>query len=82
MAGLVQHLLKSGALVRLSPEILVHAEVLGGVEAKVKEQKGRTMSVGDFRDLLGLSRKYLIPLLEHLDRRRLTRRVGDARVVE
>ncbi len=82
VAGLVQHLLKSGALVRLSPEILVHAEVLGGVEAKVREQKGRTMSVGDFRDLLGLSRKYLIPLLEHLDRRRLTRRVGDARVVE
>jgi selenocysteine-specific elongation factor len=40
------------------------------------------MSVGDFRDLLGLSRKYLIPLLEHLDRRRRTRRVGDARVVE
>ena len=40
------------------------------------------MSVGDFRDLLGLSRKYLIPLLEHLDRRRLTRRVGDARIVE
>jgi len=82
VAGLVQHLLKSGALVRLSPEILVHAEVLGGVEAKVREQRGRTMSVGDFRDLLGLSRKYLIPLLEHLDRRRLTRRVGDARVVE
>lgn len=82
VAGLVQHLLKSGALVRLSPEILVHAEVLAGVEAKVREQKGRTMSVGDFRDLLGLSRKYLIPLLEHLDRRRVTRRVGDARVVE
>ena len=82
VAGLVQHLLKSGALVRLSPEILVHAEVLAGVEAKVREQKGRTMSVGDFRDLLGLSRKYLIPLLEHLDRRRVTRRVVDARVVE
>ena len=82
VAGLVQHLLKSGALVRLSPEVFVHAEVLAGVEAKVAAQKGRTMSVGDFRDLLGLSRKYLIPLLEHLDRRRATRRVGDARVVE
>ena len=45
------------------------------------EQKGRTMSVGDFRDLLGLSRKYLIPLLEHLDRKKVTRRVGDARLV-
>jgi selenocysteine-specific elongation factor len=82
VAGLVQHLLKNGTLVRLSPEVFVHAEVLAGVEAKVTAQKGRTMSVGDFRDLLGLSRKYLIPLLEHLDRKRLTRRVGDARVVE
>jgi selenocysteine-specific elongation factor len=82
VAGLVQHLLKSGALVRLSPEILVHSDVLAGLEEKVAAQKGRTMSVGDFRDLLGLSRKYLIPLLEHLDRKRRTRRVGDARVVE
>lgn len=81
VAGLVQHLLKSGALVRLSPDVLVHADVLARIEEKVTGQKGRTMSVADFRDLLGLSRKYLIPLLEHLDRRRLTRRVGDARVV-
>lgn len=81
VAGLVQHLLKSGALVRLSPEILVHSAVLAGIEEKVAAQKGRTMSVGEFRDLLGLSRKYLIPLLEHLDRRRVTRRTGDARVI-
>ena len=81
VAGLVQHLLKSGALVRLSPEILVHAEVLADLEAKVAAQKGRTMTVGEFRDLLGLTRKTLIPLLEHLDRRRITRRVGDARLV-
>jgi selenocysteine-specific elongation factor len=82
VAGLVQHLLKTGALVRLSPEILVHSALLAGIEEKVAAEKGRTMTVGDFRDLLGLSRKYLIPLLEHLDRRRRTRRVGDARVVE
>jgi selenocysteine-specific elongation factor len=81
VAGLVQHLLKSGALVRLSPDVVVHADLLAGIEAKVAEQKGRTMSVGDFRDLLGLTRKYLIPLLEHLDRKKVTRRVGDARVV-
>ena len=82
VAGLVQHLLKTGALVRLSPEIIAHAAVLAEVDAKVATRKGETMSVGDFRDLLGLSRKYLIPLLEYLDRKRRTRRVGDARVVE
>jgi selenocysteine-specific elongation factor len=82
VAGLVQHLLKGGALVRLSPDIVVHSAVLARIEETVAVQKGRTMSVGDFRDLLGLSRKYLIPLLEYLDRRRRTRRVGDVRVVE
>jgi selenocysteine-specific elongation factor len=82
VAGLVQHLIKSGALVRLSPEIIAHSVFLTGIEEKVAAQKGRTMSVGDFRDLLGLSRKYLIPLLEYLDRKRRTRRVGDARIVE
>lgn len=82
VAGLVQHLLKSGALVRLSPEVIAHSAFLAGIEEKVAAEKGRTMSVGDFRDLLGLSRKYLIPLLEYLDRKRRTRRVGDARIVE
>ncbi len=82
VAGLVQHLLKSGVLVRLSPDIIAHSAFLATIEEKVAEQKGRTMSVGDFRELLGLSRKYLIPLLEYLDRRRRTRRVGDARIVE
>lgn len=80
--GLVAHLIKGGALVRLSPDVVAHASFLAGIEEKVAAQKGRTMSVGDFRDLLGLSRKNLIPLLEYLDRRRRTRRVGDARVVE
>ncbi len=80
--GLVQHLIKGGALVRLSPDVIAHSAFLAGIEEKVATQAGRTMSVGDFRDLLGLSRKYLIPLLEYLDRRRRTRRVGDARVVE
>ena len=82
VAGLVQHLLKGGALVRLSPDIIVHSTVLAGIEEKVATRKGETMSVGDFRDLLGLSRKYLIPLLEYLDRRRRTRRTGDTRIVE
>ena len=37
--------------------------------------------VGVFKDLTGVSRKYAIPLLEWLDRERVTRREGDARVI-
>jgi selenocysteine-specific elongation factor len=37
--------------------------------------------VGNFKDLFGVTRKYAIPLLEYLDRERVTRRVGDERVI-
>jgi selenocysteine-specific elongation factor len=37
------------------------------------------LTPGDFRDLFGISRKYLIPLLEHLDRLEITLRSGEFR---
>jgi selenocysteine-specific elongation factor len=37
--------------------------------------------VGQFKDWTGVSRKYAIPLLEFLDRQRVTRRDGDERIV-
>ena len=39
------------------------------------------ITVATFKDRYGLSRKHAIPLLEYLDRERVTRRVGDARVL-
>jgi len=39
------------------------------------------LDVAMFKDRYGISRKYAIPLLEYLDRERVTRRVGDSRVV-
>jgi selenocysteine-specific elongation factor len=39
------------------------------------------VDVGSFKEKYGISRKYAIPLLEYLDRERVTRRVGDSRVV-
>ncbi|HEY6542309.1 MAG TPA: SelB C-terminal domain-containing protein, partial [Ktedonobacteraceae bacterium] len=38
------------------------------------------MTAAEARDVLGTTRKYILPLLEHMDERRLTRRVGDERV--
>lgn len=40
-----------------------------------------TMTASEARDLLGTTRKYVLPLLEHLDERRITRRLGDQRVL-
>ena len=80
--GLVSHLAKSGLLVRLSPDLVVHRDVAAAAEKKLESVKGQTLAVAGFRDLLGLTRKTLIPLLEYLDSRKLTRRIGDLRKVE
>ena len=39
------------------------------------------LSVADVRDMFGMTRKYVLPFLEHLDAKRITRRVGDDRVL-
>jgi selenocysteine-specific elongation factor len=80
--GLVSHLVKSGLLVRLSPDLVVHRDVASAAERKLGSVKGQTLAVAGFRDLLGLTRKTLIPLLEYFDSRKLTRRLGDLRKVE
>jgi selenocysteine-specific elongation factor len=80
--GLVSHLVKSGILVRLSPDLVVHRDVAAAAEKKLETVRGQTLSVAGFRDLIGLTRKTLIPLLEYFDAKKLTRRSGDARKVE
>jgi selenocysteine-specific elongation factor len=44
-------------------------------------RKGQRFAVPQFKEWTGISRKYAIPLLEYLDRVRVTRREGDQRVV-
>ena len=39
------------------------------------------ITAAEARDVLGTTRKYILPLLEHMDERRITRRVGDERVL-
>ena len=43
--------------------------------------KNNRINVGSFKTLTGLTRKYAIPLLEYLDRERVTRREGDERII-
>jgi selenocysteine-specific elongation factor len=43
--------------------------------------KSTKIDVAKFKELSDVSRKYAIPLLEYLDRERVTRRVGDAREI-
>ncbi len=69
---------------RVSPELIFHTEALQQLNAllqKYKQSKGERISVPSFKDLTGITRKYAIPLLEYLDRQRVTRRAGDERVI-
>jgi selenocysteine-specific elongation factor len=76
-------LLQEGGIVRVGEGRLVHAEPLGVLKARVRERwpPGTRLDVAGFKELTGLSRKFVIPLLEYLDRERVTRRSGDDRLV-
>jgi len=50
-------------------------------DARARFKSGAKLDVAEVKDLTGLSRKYVIPLLEWLDRERVTRRVGAERIV-
>lgn len=82
----LQLLIDGQTLIRVQGEFLFHRKALDKLIARVKEfgdqhEPGRTIDVATFKDLAGVSRKYAIPLLEFLDRERITRREGDRRAI-
>jgi len=79
--SLLQILIRQNKLVRLGDELVFHRTALEGLRAALAPLKGRRITVPRFKELTGVSRKYAIPLLEYLDRERVTRRVGDEREV-
>ena len=81
---LLQLLLREKALHRVTPDLIFHRQALAELRAKLaayKQAKSERISVSAFKDLTGITRKYAIPLLEYLDRERVTRRQGDERVI-
>ncbi len=81
---LLQLLLKEKTLLRVSVDLIFHSKALQEMRQKVasyKKAKSERISVPAFKELTGISRKYAIPLLEYLDRERVTRRAGDERVI-
>ncbi|HMD48977.1 MAG TPA: SelB C-terminal domain-containing protein, partial [Bryobacteraceae bacterium] len=78
---LLQLMLRDQRLVRVSDELVFHASAMQSLRALLSQKKGQRFAVPEFKDWTGVSRKYAIPLLEYLDRERITRRDGDSRVV-
>jgi len=78
-------LLRQKVLVKLEG-LLFHADALDRLRADVAALKaaagnGARLDVAAFKDRFGVSRKFAIPLLEYLDRERVTRRVGESRLI-
>jgi len=77
-------MVRQKVLVRLET-MLFHASALDRLKADIASLKTGAaqprIDVAGFKNRYGITRKYAIPLLEYLDRERVTRRVGDGRVV-
>jgi selenocysteine-specific elongation factor len=80
---LVGLLAKEKRLVKVSENLLYHTDSIARLKALLTDYKklSAQIDVGKFKDLTDISRKYAIPLLEFLDRERVTRRIGDHRVI-
>jgi selenocysteine-specific elongation factor len=76
-------LLREGVLVKLADDLIFHRDALLGLRDRLANYKAhsRNIDVSQFKNLTGVSRKYAIPLLEYLDRERITQRVGNERVI-
>jgi selenocysteine-specific elongation factor len=76
-------LIEQGALTQVSPEVLFLAETYAALVEKIKihlRAHGK-ITVAEVRDMFSTSRKYALALMEYLDTRGITKRVGDERVL-
>jgi selenocysteine-specific elongation factor len=81
---ILQLLIREQTLVKVGEELLFHRAAITQLKemlAAHKEKVAARISVPAFKEMAGISRKYAIPLLEYLDRERVTRRTGDERVI-
>jgi selenocysteine-specific elongation factor len=80
---ILQILLKEKVLVKVAEGLIFHHSALERLQGTLKQRKAQSdrINVAAFKEMTGLSRKYVIPLLEYLDRSRVTRRQGDERII-
>jgi selenocysteine-specific elongation factor len=79
----MQVLVDEGALIRLKEDLIYHKDAVAGARSRLENYLGDhdNISASEFRDLLGITRKHAIPLLEYFDTARITLRIGDKRVL-
>jgi selenocysteine-specific elongation factor len=82
MREFITLLLRAKRVVRMgSDDAFVHTDALEALYAQMRQHRGESFDVSRFKSFTGLTRKYAIPLLEHLDQARVTRNDGGIRIV-
>ena len=76
-------LLERGDVVKVNETVVFSTEAYADMRNRIVEHLNAhgSVTVADARTIFGTSRKYVLPLLEYLDQQRITRRVGDERVL-
>jgi len=80
---IVTLLLRDKTLIKISEELVFHRGALEELRRQMAAYRAKSskIDVAQFKEMTGVSRKYAIPLLEYLDRERVTKRVGDGREI-
>ena len=83
LRDILEKLVYAGKVVKVKSDMYLAARHMEELKSLVKEEltKRKEMLPADFKAMTGLSRKYMIPLLEYLDEIKLTIRSGDKRVL-
>ena len=74
---------KNGRLVKLNPASYMDSAAYGQVLARLKDYLAANgeISLGEFRDMCGTSRKYAVQMLEFMDKKKITKMMGEKRVL-
>ncbi len=78
---LIEYLIERGEIIKLEEQIVITPSVYGEMKNKIVDflRKRQSITIGQVRDLLYISRKYIIPLLTRMDEESITIRKGNER---
>jgi selenocysteine-specific elongation factor len=81
LSDILKLMVKEGSLVRISDSMYLTSSAYNKMIEGLRNfyNKKAEMTVAEFRDILGTTRKYALPILEYLDSTKITLRVGDVR---
>lgn len=82
---IIEDMYKSGELIKISPAAYMYSEayekVLKSIKALAEKSEDNTFTLAEFRDAHATSRKYAMAVLKYLDKKKITKLVGDRRVL-